>query len=109
MGRTEEGDIPFPCLFVTRNQSLIVHADFHVLIKMFMEKSLERLRGVAGENPVDVTIWSSSLTTEKYIDDISKDDYTIQGHFFSSFSLEIINTNKIELYLCNQNALVFSK
>jgi len=52
--------------------------DFHVLIKMFMEKSLERLRGVAGENPVDVTIWSSSLTTEKYIDDISKDDYTIQ-------------------------------
>ena len=44
---------------------------------MFMDRSLERLRSVAGYP--DVTIWTSSLTTEKYIDDLRTEDYTIQG------------------------------
>lgn len=55
---------------------------------MFMEKSLEKLRSVAAD-PVDVTIWTSSLTTEKYIDDLSKDDYTIQGPFIFLFFVEL--------------------
>jgi len=50
--------------------------DFHQLFKMFMDRSLERLRSVAGYP--DVTIWTSSLTTEKYIDDLRTEDYTIQ-------------------------------
>ena len=44
---------------------------------MFMDRSLERLRSVAGYP--DVTIWTSSLTTEKYIDDLRTEDYIIQG------------------------------
>ena len=60
---------------------------------MFMEKSLEKLRSVAAD-PVDVTIWTSSLTTEKYIDDLSKDDYTIQGPFIFLFFRGKTNDNK---------------
>ena len=76
MGRTEDGNYPFHC--DTRLLShLVIHADFHELFKMFMDRSLERLRSVAGYP--DVTIWTSSLTTEKYIDDLRTEDYTIQG------------------------------
>ena len=110
MGRTEDGSIPLtwpPTLFTCQTQSpLIILADFHVLFKTFMDRSLDRLRSVAGES-VDVTIWTSSLTTEKYIDDLSKDDYTIQGPSFSSLFLEI-DTIGYFIYL-NQKTLVFSK
>ena len=64
---------------------------------MFMDRSLERLRSVAGYP--DVTIWTSSLTTEKYIDDLRTEDYTIQGDLILLNLRDLINVRDIFLHI----------
>ena len=78
----------------TLHSHVIIHADFHQLFKMFMDRSLERLRSVAGYP--DVTIWTSSLTTEKYIDDLRTEDYTIQGYLILLNVLIFIHLVKLK-------------
>ena len=71
-------------IFVSQIRAHYVHKvlilfrqDFVRIWSSFQSQGLEKLKNVSPEG-VEVILWTSTLTEEKYIHNLPKEDYTIQ-------------------------------